>query len=306
MTHETAPMNAAALTAEFGIAGVLDFVANDDGLVKAVVRSGNVGGELYLRGAQVTAWMPDNNHPVIFTSRFSHFGQGRPIRGGIPVIFPWFGANANFPEAPQHGFVRTAPWRIEAVDRRSDGLTLKLGVAGEGDAFWPHPFSLAYEVSFGATLGLRLSVRNPSRRPIAFEEALHSYFAVSEIANVSVSGLGGCRFIDKTDAMRRKRQRARALRLRGETDRIYLDTPGRLDIADRDLRRRIVIERRGAASAIVWNPWAEKAAALGDLGADLWRRMICVETGNVADNAVALAGGGEHVMAVEIAVAGMP
>ncbi|HEX3884157.1 MAG TPA: D-hexose-6-phosphate mutarotase [Stellaceae bacterium] len=305
MTDKATPISAAALAAEFGVAGILDFTENADGLVKILVRSGRVTGELYLQGAQVTAWAPQNR-PVVFTSPDSPFEPGRPIRGGIPVIFPWFGPQGSFPEAPQHGFARATPWRLDSVAQPPDRLILRLGLTGEGNAFWPHPFRLAYEVSFGATLGLRLSVFNPSRQPIAFEEALHCYFAVSEVADVSVAGLAGRRFIDKADAMRRKRQRAGALRLRRETDRVYLDTPQRLEIADPEWRRRITIDRRGAASAIVWNPWAEKAAALGDLGADLWRRMLCVESGNVADNAVTLEAGGEHVMAVEIAVADMP
>jgi len=306
MTDEPAQLSAAALTREFGIAGTLDFAQNPSGLVNAMVRVGAVTGELYLQGAHVTAWAPPQNQPAIFTSPHSAFTPGRPIRGGIPLIFPWFGPQGSFPEAPQHGFARATPWRIESVEQLSDRLILKLGLAGEGDAFWPHPFRLTYEVSFGATLGLRLSVLNPSRRSIGFEAALHSYFAVSDVANVAVAGLGGRRFIDKTDSMRRKRQRAATLRLRGETDRIYLDTPQFLEIADSLWRRRIVIDKRRAASTIVWNPWAEKAASLGDLGADLWRRMVCVETGNVADEAVTLAAGAEHVMAVEIAVAGMP
>jgi glucose-6-phosphate 1-epimerase len=160
-------------------------------------------------------------------------------------------------------------------------------------------------VSFGPTLGLRLTVQNPAPRAVAFEEALHSYFAIADIGAVSVAGLGGCAFIDKTDGMRRRRQRAAALRLRRETDRIYLDAPDRLAIVDPG-RRRITIDKAGAASAVVWNPWAGKAAALGDLGGDLWRRMVCVETGNIADNAVELTADSEHVMNVEIGVGEAP
>lgn len=293
-------MTAAALNAEFGIAGVLEFAGTAGGLVKALVSIAGMTGEIYLQGAQVTGWSPRGSDPVLFTSPDSAFVPGRPIRGGVPVIFPWFGPHPKVPSAPQHGIVRTAPWQVDSVDRQSDRLVIRLILEGQGDPLWPARFRLVYETSFGATLQLRLTVQNPASAPIAFEEALHSYFAISDISAVSVAGLGGCRLIDKTDGMRRKRQRAAALRFSRETDRVYLDAPDRLAIVDP--RRRITIEKAGAASAVTWNPWAAKAAALGDLGGDLWRRMVCVETGNIADNAIELAGGSEHVISVEIGV----
>jgi glucose-6-phosphate 1-epimerase len=298
--------SAAQLAAEFRIAGRLDFTENETGLVKAMVSCGGSGGELYLQGAHVTAWTPAKGRPVIFTSPNSAFTHGKAIRGGIPVIFPWFGPNQAAPAAPQHGFARIAAWRLDEVAQSDGALTLRLSLAGEGDKFWPHRFSASYEISFGASLALRLCVRNQSLREIEFEEALHTYFAVSDVAGVSVAGLDGCQFIDKTDGMCRKRRGAGGLVLAGETDSVYLDTPARLAIADPAWRRRIAIAKDGAASAIVWNPWAEKSAAMADLGADVWRGMICVETGNVADDRVRLGAGAEHAMTTEIAVVAEP
>jgi glucose-6-phosphate 1-epimerase len=298
-------MTAAALAAEFGIAGVLEFAETEHGLVKILVSIADTTGEVYLRGGQVTAWSPPGRSPVLFSSPDGAFVPGHPIRGGVPVIFPWFGPYAKIPAAPQHGFVRTAPWQLGSVDRQPDKLIIRLSFEGRDDPFWPAPFRLSYEVSFGVTLGLRLTVQNPASAAVTFEEALHSYFAIADIGAVSVTGLGGCRFIDKTDAMRRKRQPAAALKFRRETDRVYLDTPDRLAIVDPG-HRQITIDKAGAASAVTWNPWAAKAAALGDLGGDLWRRFVCVESGNIADNAVELAGDSEHVMSVEIGVGGVP
>jgi len=101
-------MRAAELTAEFAIAGVLDFVETEHGLVKAAITLHGVAGELYLQGAHLTAWRPPGERPVLFTSPNSAFAPGRAIRGGIPIIFPWFGANRHEPAAPQHGFARRA------------------------------------------------------------------------------------------------------------------------------------------------------------------------------------------------------
>jgi glucose-6-phosphate 1-epimerase len=89
-----------------------------------------------------------------------------------------------------------------------------------------------------------------------------------------------------------------------ETDSVYLDVPDRLMIADPDWGRRIVVGKTSAASAIVWNPWNEKAAAMADLGAENWRGFVCVETGNVADNRVALPPGGTHAMTTRVSLDG--
>jgi glucose-6-phosphate 1-epimerase len=201
--------------------------------------------------------------------------------------------------------VRAAPWKLEAVETgRSGEVTLRLGIT-EAEAtspFWPAAYRAGYTVTFGPALSVELSVQNRSGQEIRFEEALHTYFAISDIAKVSVSGLGGTTYIDKVDGARRKTQDSAPIRLTGETDRVYLSTPGRAVIEDAEWRRRIVVEKEGAASAIVWNPWTEKAAAMKDLGADAWTGMICVETGNAADNAVRLAAGGEHRMTTRISV----
>ena len=297
-------MNAKQLAAEFGVRDVVDFT-EQGGLVKAVVSRDGMRGELFLQGATVTAWQPAGARPVIFTSPNAVFAAGTAVRGGIPIIFPWFGPKQDEPKAPQHGFVRAAPWKLEAVETgRSGEVTLRLGIT-EAEAtspFWPAAYRAGYTVTFGPALSVELSVENRSGQEIRFEEALHTYFAISDIAKVSVSGLGGTTYIDKVDGARRKTQDSAPIRLSGETDRVYLSTPGQAVIEDPEWRRRIVIEKDGAGSMIVWNPWTEKAAAMKDLGADAWPGMICVETGNAADNAVRLAAGGEHRMTTRISV----
>ena len=299
-------MRAEEITAEFGIAGVLDFVETGHGLVKARISLDGVTGEFYLQGAQVTAWQPPGERPVLFTSPNSAFASGRAIRGGIPIIFPWFGPSRHTPTAPQHGFARTATWHLDGVETAGSGsltLTLSLADGDVGSPFWPEPFRALYTVTFAQTLSLCLAVQNRAKHPIVFEEALHSYFAISDIAEVGISGLAGTSYIDKTDAARRKLQTTDLVTITAETDRVYLDTPRQCLIEDRGWRRRIGIEKDGAASSVVWNPWAEKAAAMVDLGDPAWRGMVCVESGNIADNEVRLAADAEHQMSAAISVA---
>jgi glucose-6-phosphate 1-epimerase len=233
------------------------------------------------------------------------FAPARAIRGGIPIVFPWFGPNRHAPAAPQHGFARTATWdvdRVETAGTDSLTLTLSLDDGDVGSRFWPEPFRAMYTVTFSRTLSLSLSVQNRATHPIVFEQALHSYFAVCDIASVGISGLDGTTYIDKTEAGRRERETAPLVTIKAETDRAYLNTPARCAIQDRGWRRRLVIEKSGAASTVVWNPWAEKGAALADLGDPAWRGMVCVETGNIADNEVRLAAGSEHEMSTVISV----
>jgi glucose-6-phosphate 1-epimerase len=293
-------MRATELASRFRIAGIVEFAETEQGLVKAQVSLDGMSGELVLQGAQVTEWRPGGAWPVIFTSRNAVFAPGKAIRGGIPVIFPWFGPHPTRPDLPQHGFVRTADWRLDAVERYGPG-EVAMALSFDSDEF-----VVSYRVTFGPELRLALTVRNRAAQEIAFEEALHSYFAVSDVERVSVTGLEQCAFIDKTAGMQRRPPAGAALSLSKETDSVYLATPASLALHDPGWRRRIRIDKTGVASAIVWNPWAEKAAAMADLGADQWRSMICVETGNVADNRIVLPAGGEHQMSTRIAVDAAP
>ena len=298
-------MQVQELTAEFGIAGVLDFIETEHGLVKAAISLSGTTGELYLQGAQVTAWQPPGDRPVLFTSPNAVFTPGTAIRGGIPIVFPWFGPNRRSPAAPQHGFARTETWHLDAVETAGTGaLTLTLSLADDDvrSPFWPAPFRATCTVTFARTLSLRLAVQNRATNSISFEQALHSYFAVSDVTAVAISGLAGTDYIDKTKAGRRKPQTESIVTIAAETDRVYLDTPSRCVIEDHGWRRNIVLEKVGAASTVVWSPWAEKGAAMADLGNPAWRGMVCVETGNVADNKVRLAADGEHQMSTVISV----
>jgi len=229
-------MRAEELIAQFGIAGILDFEETADGLAKAVISLDGMAGELYLQGAHLTAWQLSNERPVLFISPRSAFAPGRAIRGGIPIIFPWFGPGRYGPAAPQHGFARTAMWHLDGVEiAGSESLTLTLSL-GDGDVnspYWPEPFRAIYTVTFARTLSLRLVVQNRAMHPIRFEEALHTYFAVSDITGIAISGLAGATYIDKTEAGRRKPQTAALVTIRAETDRVYLDTPARCVLEDR-------------------------------------------------------------------------
>lgn len=281
-------MNAGRLAAEFGIADLVRFEDTPGGLVKAILTPPGAQAELYLQGAQLTHWAIAGDKPVLFTSGKSAFAPGKAIRGGVPIVFPWFGPHPTDGSAPQHGFARTASWRVHGVRRSGPGevqMLLRLDSEDVGrPGAWPEDFRILYGVTVGPRLWLDLIVDNRSDRAVKFECALHSYFAVSDVAAVFLTGLDGRSFIDKLDGGRRKRQGDDPLRFSGPIDSVYPATPDRCAIHDPGWGRHIRITKRGAASTIVWNPWR----AMADLGEAEWKSMLCVETGNVADDAVLL------------------
>jgi glucose-6-phosphate 1-epimerase len=292
-----------ALNDRFGIADALHFDAGPGGQVRAVVTGPLAEGRVHLHGGHVTHWQPAGTVPVLLLSPAAQFAPDRAIRGGVPVIFPWFGPRRDGGPGPEHGFARIAAWTVEATRREPDGavtIVLRLEDDAATRALWPHAFALRHRVTFGAQLTMTLEVENRSDAPFGFEAALHTYLHVGDVGAVTVSGLAGATCVDKNAGMRRHVQDAAPLRIAGPTDCMFLGTTAACVVDDAALARRLVIEKEGSASTVVWNPWAEKAAAMADLGPDAWRPMLCIETANVADDAVRLPPGARHAMTARI------
>lgn len=190
--------------------------------------------------------------------------------------------------------------------RLSDGrveITLALTPNDGTRGFGFSAFSLRFRATIGATLEMELETRNDSPEQLTYEEALHTYFAVGDVQQCSVSGLEGTSYIDKTDGFQRKTQGHEPVRIAKETDQVHVNTQATCVIHDPLWGRRIAIEKSGAASTVVWNPWIEKTKGMSDMAPDEWREMICVETANAAENAVHLPAGESHKTTATIRVA---
>ncbi len=295
----------ARLRSRFEVPGFVKFEEGPNGLIRAALTGTGGEAHVYLHGAHVTHFAPAGRQPVLFLSARSSFARDKVIRGGVPVIFPWFGARASDPHAPQHGFARTAEWDVVAAGGPGGAVpsvVLGLSPSDATRAAWPFDFEIRYTVTVGAALELALEVKNTSTRAFTFEAALHTYLAVADVTEVTVTGLAGATYIDKADGLARKRQGAEPLRITGETDRVYLDTRTACVVDDPRGGRRLVVDKRGSASTVVWNPWRDKAKAMSDLGADRWRSMVCIETANASDDAVTLAPGQGHELRASISV----
>lgn len=292
------------LQRRFGIPGAAEVIAGRGGLPVVRVTTRAATAEICLHGAQVTSWQPAGAEKVIFLSERSRWEEGRAIRGGIPVCFPWFRAKKDDPAAPAHGVVRTKTWELNSVDGSDDGsVTVACSTESDADTrrWWPHDFRLVHRITCGAALRMELIVTNTGSSAFAFEEALHTYFRVAQVEDVRIFGLDGAAFLDNTDANREKVQSG-ALAIAQATDNAYLSAESPLELVDPVLRRTIRTEKENSATTVVWNPWQQGAAALSDLGDEEWRQMVCSEASNILSAAVSLDPGGRHTMRATLSV----
>lgn len=294
----------AELNEKFAIPGVLEFVAMPTGLVAAQVTAPAAAATIYLHGAHVTHWQPKGEAPAIFTSQRAEFAEGKPIRGGVPVIFPWFSDRHDGKAGPMHGFARITEWELAFAAIAGDEVHLAFTLEPNelSRSLGYDHFRLGYRVTVGRELMLELTVANDAATPLEFEEALHTYFAVADARQVSVDGLGGTEYIDKVDGFKQKMQPEGALKLEGRTDRVYLNTEAASVLHDPAGGRRIVVEKRGSRSTVVWNPWDELTAKMADMQPDAWLHMTCIETANVGAAAVTIAPGATHTMRAQISL----
>src|SRR5215475_5280427 len=255
--------------------------------------------EIYLDGAHVTRFTRKNEPPLLFISQCSRFEKGQPIRGGIPVILPWFGQREGL---PTHGFARIKTWELKEFVPAADGsvsIRFRLPDSPEASAF--PPFTADYVVTVNQSLTLELAVTNNSKdEEFAFEDCLHTYFEVGDATAISITGLKGHNYLDKVANFAQKTESEDAIRISSEVDRVYLNASGTVEIGDGRLGRNIRIEKENSASTVVWNPWIAKAQQMPDFGNEEYQKMVCVESGNVNANKVILDPGQSSNLKVEL------
>ncbi|HYO08194.1 MAG TPA: D-hexose-6-phosphate mutarotase [Tepidisphaeraceae bacterium] len=294
------------LNNQFGIPGVARVEGGAGGLPRvAVTAPGGAEAHVYLHGAHVSHYRPAAGAPpVLYQSPRSAYADSKAIRAGVPVIFPWFGPRHGTDTAAMHGFVRTRAWELQAISRQGDDVRVSFALSSTPEmlaaANFPHAFALRLNVTVAATLAIEMEVENRSAQELPFENALHTYFHVGDVRQISVSGLADTDFLDKNRGMSRFTDREDPLRFAGPTDRVYLDTPATCTIVDPVLGRRIVLAKDGSRTTVVWNPWSDKITSMADLPAEDWPKFVCVETCNARDNALRLPPGGRHAMRLSI------
>lgn len=243
--------------------------------------------EIYLFGAHVTNFKKHDEAPMLFLSQCSRFDSINPIRGGVPVIFPWFGPREGL---PAHGFARTKIWEVKEVTTAMDGsVTVRFRLPDSPEAGAYPPFIAEYIVTVNEHLTMELLVTNRSKDTnLEYEDCLHTYFFVEDIAAISIVGLKGVSYLDKVGGATQRTEGDGPIRISSEVDRVYLDTNHPTEIHDARLGRVIRVEKTNSASTVVWNPWINKAQQMPDFGNDEYQKMVCVESGNVGPNKIVL------------------
>ena len=285
-----------SLNQQFGIAGHLQFIEVDGGLTFAEINNAHATASIAIQGAHIATFQPKGEEPIIWLSKLAKFVPGKSIRGGVPVCWPWFGPHATDSKLPGHGYARTVMWEVQETKALSDGSTfIRFGLIENETtkAQWPHASTVQLEATVGKALKVELITKNTGNTSFQLGEALHTYFHISDVGNMTIRGLEGCEYIDKVGETTRRTQQGGII-IESEVDRVYVNTTADCVIEDKGLKRAIRIAKTGSKSAVVWNPWTEKADKMGDFGPQGHRGMVCVESGNAFDNVVTVQAGETH------------
>ena len=274
------------------------------------LRFGQAQLDICQQGGQILSYFADiEQPPLIWLSDCAEYLRGQGVRGGVPVCWPWFGDIQRNPiavqktttgAAPFHGLARTLDWQLIHSSAANDGVQLSLQLdASQGLSAWPHAAILQLHIELGERLTIRLDNHNLGSESLAISQALHTYFAVSDIRNVTVQGLAGCPYHETLEQWQ-LREQVGDLSFSGETDRVYLDVPAHLQIVDQGWQRRIHLRTQGSHSAIVWNPWIDKAHTLSGFADAAWQHMLCIENANVLADHLLLAPNQRHSLTLEL------
>lgn len=250
--------------------------------------------ELCLQGAHICSYKPDGETELLWMSQTAVFKEGKAIRGGIPICWPWFGAHWSDPKTyPQHGFARTS--QFELIDSQADEKATQATIALQHQVERYKDLQMQVEIRLSDSLSVQIRSKNLGSRAIELGAALHTYFAVSNIDHIEIPELQGLRYKDKTRDFEEFSQE-RPFSVDQETDRVYLNPPSTVQLLDSGFNRQIDIESWGNTDLVVWNPWADVANAMADFDDDGYLSMLCIEPANALDNRVLLQPGEESIL----------
>lgn len=290
------------LNDQYSMPGELFFKEGPGGLTTICVNNKYASAEILLHGAHIMSYIPNGEKPVLWMSGSSYFQPDKPVRGGIPVCWPWFGGHPSDNSKPSHGFARIADWHVAETDTKSNGtlVILRLTEKDIPANLREFPFEIKLEVLVGRELQVSLAIVNTGKEKMCFSAALHSYFNVSDIASVLVEGLDNCKYLDTLDHIFKVQKGI--ITFNAETDRVYLNTQATCVIDDPGFSRRIKIAKSGSNSTVVWNPWIEKSKRMPDFGDEEYHTMLCIETTNAENDARAIAPAERHILKAIIGI----
>ncbi|WP_297478380.1 D-hexose-6-phosphate mutarotase [uncultured Photobacterium sp.] len=250
-----------------------------------------------LHGGHLLWFKPVGEKDVIWLSDNAEFDLTKAVRGGIPVCWPWFGKAA----APSHGFARTSEWVLSQHRENENGVIVSLTLEDNQQTheIWPHKFHNQITFEMNAELNVSLTSTNTDTQPWSFSGALHTYFNIANINDISITGMGHD-YLDSTQAGKVCRG-SDVLTFNTETDRVYTQPQPTITINDQDNQRTILVTNQGNNAAVIWNPWQELSINMGDMANNSFETMVCVES-TIHTPTIELQPGQAHTLSTHIAV----
>ena len=274
----------------------VNIVKSHNGLTKLIITNDAAEAEIYLHGAHLTHYKKMGDTPLIFDAKESSITPPKSVHAGVPICWPWFGSHRIDPTLPQHGFARDMLWELKsshAPNSATTIVTLMLTSSSVTQKFFPYDFTLEIAFEISQELTISLTTTNLAKTSFSITQALHTYFAVSDITEITIHGVEKIPFIDYTDDKREKVEKS-ALTINQEINRVYIPTQHTCFIEDKGLKRRIVIEKNGSDSTTIWNPWKDNQ--YHDLPDDKYRKFVCIETTNALEDTRTLVPNASHTI----------
>lgn len=289
-----------SLNQKFGCSKV-KFFEGSGGLRFVSIANDHATAEICLHGAHITSFKPHDKQPMIWVSDDSIYQEGTPIRGGIPVCWPWFGAHPEDKTKPSHGFVRNRYWDVKSVHESEGETVLTFSITDDENSrkVWDYSFEVNLTVKVSDKLEIELKTHNTDEKALTVGGALHSYFPVSNISDISIKGLCQRIYVDALQQMQKFTQDD-GIVFDKEVDRVYLDSPDTCKIDDPAFAEKICIAKKGSNSTVVWNPWIDKSVELSGFANDDFKEMVCVETTNALDDVYTIEPGETHSLCATI------
>ena len=254
---------------------------------------------IFLQGAHLTEYSPIGQTNLLFVSEQETFSVNEPIRGGVPICWPWFGSHPTEASAPFHGLVRTCEWQYEIIRESQQRTDILLSIETNGEDFgFPYLAKAELLISIGQSLVMSLTTTNLGDSPFALSQALHTYFPCPDVEQVTLTGLAGRQTLNKLTNT--SMEFPKNFSFDQEVDWIVMDE-GQPLLLTGAVKQPIQLTRLGSRSVVVWNPWQDKAKTLSNFHPDEFKKMFCIETANAADDARLLKPKQTHAMAMEIA-----
>ena len=267
----------------------------DNGFKYIEIENKQAEAKIALQGAHLFHYKVKDQASLLWLSDSAYFEEDKAIRGGIPVCFPWFGKNKDDPSLPQHGFARTQLWTVvleEETDDETTHIQLQLKPNTHTLTQWAYHFDVTLDITIGHTLSIALSVTNTDTKPFEISTALHTYFSVSDIDNISINGLDNRAYYDTLEE--KTFTQDGDILIQEEVDRVYSNPSETITLLDGDTK--VKLQQEGSNSLVVWNPWLEKSKQMSDMTEDGYRTMVCLETSNAREDARVLQPNESHVL----------